>query len=373
MTALTFKNIEHGYNGRAVLDGVSLQVRPGEFVCLLGPSGCGKTTLLRLAAGLETVQSGAIELDEQLVASKGLHVPPEKRAIGLMFQDYALFPHLTVRDNILFGLVQGRRSRVGESDEASRGRVIWARNMLARFGLTRLAEQYPGTLSGGELQRVALLRALAPNPPVLLLDEPFSSLDAARRIEMREETARLVREAGASAIMVTHDGEEAMFMADRIMVMNKGRIVQSGKPEDIYLKPESAFVASLFGHANRFCAPVVNGHVDTPLGRFRAGGLNEGDRACVFIRPEGVVPYEADESSGEALSAEIVSSHYLGIASHLHLRSQKTDDGASITFHAQRSGRYLPRIGTWTNYRVDPAHVFVFGETEEDILSGLEF
>ena len=248
MIALQFRDIVHGFDGRPVLDGVSLQVNQGEFVCLLGPSGCGKTTLLRLAAGLEVVQSGSIELEEKQVAGRGLHVPPEQRSIGLMFQDYALFPHLTVMENILFGLDRGERG------QANKGRAIWARNMLARFGLTKLADNYPGTLSGGEQQRVALLRALAPNPPVLLLDEPFSSLDAARRIEMREETAKLIREAGASAIMVTHDGEEAMFMADRIKVMNKGRIVQSGIPEDIYLKPKSAFVASLF----RSCQSILS-------------------------------------------------------------------------------------------------------------------
>ncbi|MCP4934011.1 MAG: ABC transporter ATP-binding protein [bacterium] len=359
MTALEYRDIVHGFDGRPVLDGVSLQVKQGEFVCLLGPSGCGKTTLLRLAAGLEIVQSGSILLDDKVVASKQLYVPPEQRSIGLMFQDYALFPHLTVMENILFGLGHGERS------QADKGRSIWARNMLAGFGLTKLADHYPGTLSGGEQQRVALLRALAPNPPVLLLDEPFSSLDAARRIEMREETVKLIREAGTSAIMVTHDGEEAMFMADRIKVMNKGRIVQSGKPEDIYLKPKNAFVASLFGHANRYCETVSKGYVETPLGRFKARDLDEGTSACIFIRPEGVIPYEGDEETGEARDAEVVSSHYLGIASHIHLRSKSLVDGASITFHAQRSGHYLPRIGSRTNYRIDPAHVFVFGKEND--------
>lgn len=355
MIAIEYKNIAHGFGGRPVLRDVTMQLRVGEFVCLLGPSGCGKTTLLRLAAGLEVVQSGSIELEGEEVAAAGFHIPPEKRGIGLMFQDYALFPHMTVMDNITFGL-----------GKADKGRAIWARDMLARFGLTQLADSYPGTLSGGEQQRVALLRALAPNPRVLLLDEPFSSLDAARRIEMREETAKLIHEAGASAIMVTHDGEEAMFMADRIMVMNEGRIVQCGKPDDIYMKPKSAFVASLFGHANQFCDTVQNGHVETPLGRFSAGALEEGVKACVFIRPEGVMPLMDDEADSAVLQAEVISSHYLGIASHVHLRGKGLMNGSKITFHAQRPGRYLPRVGSKTAYRVDPEHVFVFPKSETE-------
>ncbi len=363
MIALEYKNIAHGFDGRPVLRDVSLQLRQGEFVCLLGPSGCGKTTLLRLAAGLEMVRSGSISLDGRKIAAAGVHVPPEKRGIGLMFQDYALFPHLTVIDNITFGLGQRRGEK---NSKANKGRVVWVYEMLARFGLTKLADSYPGTLSGGEQQRVALLRALAPNPRVLLLDEPFSSLDAARRIEMREETSKLIREAGASAIMVTHDGEEAMFMADRIKVMNKGRIVQSGKPDEIYTAPRSAFVASLFGHANRFCGTVNAGQVSTPLGCFDANGLSEGAKACVFIRPEGVRPLADDEAREHSRRAQVVSSHYLGIASHVHLRiagrGGSLQEGSTITFHAQRPGRYLPRIGSTTAYDIDPDHVFVFGD-----------
>ena len=358
MTALEFKNIAHTYEDRPVLHNVSLQLKRGEFVCLLGPSGCGKTTLLRLAMGLEHLQKGAISLDEKTIAdaSSGLHTPPEQRGIGMMFQDYALFPHLTVMENICFGLTQTNESN------SKRGRKIWVTNMLARFGLTQLADGYPGTLSGGEQQRVALLRALAPNPQVLLLDEPFSALDAARRIEMREETAKLIKEAGASAIMVTHDSEEAMFMADRIKIMNKGRIVQSGKPDEIYMQPKSAFIASLFGHANQFYETVKNGHVTTPLGRFEAKGLANGAKACVFIRPEGVLPLAPSEAGDDVPSAEVVSSHYLGIASHIHLRGTGLTAGSKITFHAQCPGRYLPRSGSRTAYRVDPDLVFVFAE-----------
>jgi iron(III) transport system ATP-binding protein len=309
-----------------------------------------------LAAGLERLQRGRIELGGEAIADTAdkLHLEPEQRRIGMMFQDYALFPHLTVMENITFGL-----------RKAHKGREVWVREMLARFGLSRLADSYPGTLSGGEQQRVALLRALAPNPQVILLDEPFSALDAARRIEMREETARLIRDAGASALMVTHDGEEAMFLADRIKVMNHGRIVQSGTPDEIYMQPKSDFVASLFGHANRFRETVRNGRVETPLGRFDAPNRRDGEKVCVFVRPEGVIPLADEEDAGNALEADVVSSHYLGIASHIHLRSTGPRTQPAITFHAQRSGRFLPRTGSRTRYRVDPQHVFVFGEPEE--------
>lgn len=349
--SLAFEDVRHSYGSAESVRGVSLQIAPGEVVALIGNSGCGKTTLLRLAAGLERLQQGVIQLEGETIAdaAAGIEVPPEARDIGLMFQDYALFPHISVMDNITFGL-----------RKADRGRQVWVRDRLAGFGLTRLASAYPATLSGGEQQRVALLRALAPRPRVMLLDEPFSALDAARRIDMREETARLIRESGASAMMVTHDGEEAMFMADRILVMNEGRIVQAGTPEDIYMQPKSAFVASLFGHANRFCERVENGQVATPLGHFPASGLAEGAVACVFIRPEGVLPLSREEAGADAPVAEVVGAHYLGIASHVHLKQPGKGSGDGVTFHAQRSGRYLPRTGSSTCYRIDPAHVFVF-------------
>ncbi len=350
-SALEYEDISHTFGDRDVLRGISLDICKGEFVCLLGPSGCGKTTLLRLAAGLERLQHGTVRLGGTIAADAASHVDiaPEKRHVGMMFQDYALFPHLTVMENILFGVKKGDRKRID-----------WVQDRLAHFGLSHLTSIYPGTLSGGEQQRVALLRALAPHPQLLLLDEPFSALDKARRIEMREETADLIRGAGATTLMVTHDGEEAMFMADRIVVMNEGRIEQIGSADTLYMNPNSAFVASLFGHANRFCETVRNAAVETPVGTFDAKGRADGERVCVFIRPEGVVPLTDEEAGLDAFQAEVTSSHYLGIASHIHMQTIGCNSGSAVAFHAQRTGRFLPHIGTRVRYRVDPDHVFVF-------------
>ncbi|MEQ9575581.1 MAG: ABC transporter ATP-binding protein [Rhodospirillales bacterium] len=235
-------NVSHAFGDNTVVSGVSVFVNPGELVCLLGPSGCGKTTLLRLAAGLETLQVGRITIGEDTVADGhgGAQMPPEKRNVGLMFQDFALFPHLTVYENIVFGLADKDRTRRD-----------WARGTLATMGLGDYADTFPHTLSGGQQQRVALLRALAPAPRVLLLDEPFSGLDVNRRAQIRQDTFHILSRSGIATLMVTHDPEEAMFMADRILVMQHGRIVQSGTPVEIYFHPQTVFVAELFGPVNR--------------------------------------------------------------------------------------------------------------------------
>ena len=221
MSGLHLNNVSHAFdNGVPVLRGISVFVAPGELVCLLGPSGCGKTTLLRVAAGLEHLQVGQVTIAEQVVAEgrQGRHVATEKRGIGLMFQDYALFPHLTVFENIAFGLVENISQR-----------QQWIEKALRRMGLEAYAGNYPHILSGGQQQRVALLRALAPEPRVLLLDEPFSGLDVTRRADIRAETLNFLKETGVATLMVTHDPEEAMFMADRILVMNEDSSLRSAR------------------------------------------------------------------------------------------------------------------------------------------------
>ncbi|MGB0671854.1 MAG: ABC transporter ATP-binding protein, partial [Rhodospirillales bacterium] len=278
MTLLEIDNVRHRFDGPEVVAGVSLTLDAGEFLCLLGPSGCGKTTLLRLAAGLERVQSGQLRLAGETVGDgKGLHVPPEARRVGLMFQDFALFPHLTIRENILFG-VRG----------AGADRRRWVEETARRMGILALLDSYPHTLSGGQQQRAALIRALAPEPRALLLDEPFSGLDVTRRAVVREQTFELVQDTGIATLMVTHDPEEAMFMADRILVMDEGRIVQDGTPEETYFHPASAYVATLFGPVNRLESRVEAGRVSTPLGDFSAPGVADGAAAQVLVRPEGL-------------------------------------------------------------------------------------
>ena len=351
MSALAFENVSHAFDGQKVLEDISFSLSGDEMICLLGPSGCGKTTLLRLATGLEDIQQGCVHLAGRPVAkgSTKLNLPPEKRHVGLCFQDFALFPHLNVIDNILFG-VRHNTSR----------RRQWALAMLAKLGLADRASAWTHGLSGGEQQRVALLRALAPEPGVILLDEPFSSLDANLRVRMREETLNIIRDAGSAAMMVTHDAEEAMFMADRILVMNKGRIVQAGTPARIYDHPASPFVASLFGPVNRLEGAVSNGMAHTPIGSFPAPDFSEGEPLQVLVRPEGLSPVQVEWPEPGACAATVVSAHFLGGVSHLHLRRKGGGELLHIDCQARVPGAFLPEPGSEITFRVNHAHVHVF-------------
>ena len=255
MTALALDNVSHAYGNLRAVDGLSLDLQSGEVVCLLGPSGCGKTTVLRLAAGLERLQRGQVLIAGRAVAGNGQEMPPEDRDVGLVFQDFALFPHLSVGDNVAFGLE-------GLEPAARRERVLAT---LSQVGMEDYSTSFPHTLSGGQQQRVALARALAPKPKVVLLDEPFSGLDFLLRNQIRDDTLHILKEGGTATLLVTHDPEEAMFMADRIALMRAGKIIQVGRPVDLYCAPKDAFVASFFGNINRLEGVVMNASVRTPF------------------------------------------------------------------------------------------------------------
>ena len=287
--SLAFRNVGHSYGSHRVLSGVTLEARPGEILCLLGASGSGKTTLLRLAAGLETLQEGSIELDGAVLATPGRGVAPERRAFGMVFQDHALFPHLTVAENIAFGLA-------GRPKEEVRRTVA---DRLAAVGLAGFDARYPHTLSGGQQQRVALARALAPSPAAMLLDELFASVDVTRRRALREEARRALKRAGVVTLVVTHDPVEAMEIGDRIAVMEGGRIAQCATPDELYVQPASALVASLFGEAQRFPAIVDGETAMTAYGSVRADGFAHGTHVEVIVRPEAVTlaPAGARESN----------------------------------------------------------------------------
>ena len=340
----------HRYEREPVLHGLDLEIARGEIVCLLGPSGCGKTTCLRVAAGLEPIQEGRVDIAGAEVARPGFSVPPERRRVGLMFQDFALFPHLRVVDNVAFGVRDG--------DRTAKRRT--AMDLLARLGVAGYAKDFPHVLSGGEQQRVALARALAPRPVVMLLDEPFSGLDRRLRDRVRNDTLDVLRELSVATLLVTHDSEEAMLMADRIALMRTGAIVQSGTASELYCRPESAFAVSFFGEVNMLEGTAHGGAVTTPMGTL-AAPYGDGCRVHIFIRPEGLnlVPPSGVETAGA--EAEIVESHMLGPARLVRLKLD--GDFAPMTARINDGG--LWKAGKKVRIRLDPERSFVFPASQE--------
>lgn len=339
---LTFENVSHAFGHVRALAGVSLDVAPGEVVCLVGSSGSGKTTLLRVAAGLEQQEAGRILVNGKEVAGPGTFVPPERRGIGLMFQDYALFPHLSILENVTFGLKRlPRAEALGE-----------ARLALGRVGLAEYADDYPHALSGGEQQRVALARAVAPRPGVLLMDEPFSGLDRRLRDSVRDETIAVLREARATALIVTHDPEEAMRMADRIALMLAGSLVQVGGPRELYERPASLFAARFFSELNEMPGLVGDGGVSTPIGVFPAqDGAAEG-AAIVCVRPQGILPGPPDQG----IPGRVVQTRFLGEVDHLDIVVDGLD--RPLKARSRDVGRFA--VGEDVGVRVAPRDVLVF-------------
>ncbi len=373
---LELRDVTHHYGARRAVEGVSLAVAPGEVVCLLGPSGCGKSTLLRLSAGLEVLQAGSVSVGGRLVADTRRAVPPEQRDAGLFFQDFALFPHLTVLDNVAFGV-----RRVARSERRDR-----ALDMLERVRLRDRAASYPHMLSGGEQQRVALARALAPRPTVMLLDEPFGGLDAQLRRQVREESATLLKGSGAAVLLVTHDPEEATALGDRIAVMRAGRLEQVGPPGELYAHPANPFVALFLGEANQVVGEVRGGAMHTPLGPLPVvsldGDLSDGAAVDVLVRPEAVLlerlttasedsnassdlgaPPVADPVSGPVAMVERV--RRLGAQTAIELRvavgSARGSDGHPL--RALRLGPVDVRPDDRVRLTFDPSGVLVFPAT----------
>ena len=268
------QRVDKRFGESHVLRGVDLLVGRAEVIALLGPSGCGKTTLLRILAGLEDPDAGEVRVGGELVASAGVHVAPEKRNIGLVFQDFALFPHLRVDANVAFGLARFSRSeRAGVVDK-----------MLSRFDLKELSQRYPHELSGGQQQRVALARALAPEPRVLLMDEPFSNLDTSLRRRLRVELRQTLRDMGIATVFVTHDQDEALSLADRVAVMEGGVIAQCDTPEGVYRRPQTLAVAKATGQVATLPGRAESGRVETVLGTLSGQGPD--GEVAVVLRPE---------------------------------------------------------------------------------------
>ncbi|NUT36331.1 MAG: ABC transporter ATP-binding protein [Hamadaea sp.] len=292
------------------LDGADLSVADGTLTAVLGPSGCGKTTLLRCIAGFERLDSGVIAVGGQTVADRRTHLPAHRRRIAVVPQEGALFPHLSVADNVAYGLDRAAR-RSGRVDE-----------VLALVGLAGHGSRMPHQLSGGQQQRVAVARALAPRPPLVLLDEPFSALDAALRAEIRRDIRTALHADGATALLVTHDQGEALSMADQVAVMHAGRIVQHAAPDIVYAEPASAWVATFVGEAILLNATLGDGQAETALGRLPVTGHFANGTATVLLRPEQIQPIGHD-----GVSAAVIRCDFHGHDALLHLR---LDDGTNV-------------------------------------------
>lgn len=337
-------NVSRFFGAVKAVSELSFSIIEGEFFSLLGPSGCGKTTTLRLIAGLERPDRGEITIGQAVVAGEKIWVAPEKRGVGIVFQDYALFPHMTVYQNIAFGLK-------GFSRDEIRKRVM---HILAVVGLIGLGERYPHELSGGQCQRVALARSLAPSPKVILLDEPFSNLDADLREELRTETKRILKENGATTILVTHDQEEAFSLSDRVGVLHQGRLEQIGTPAEIYHQPSSRFVADFVGKADFVAGVVGEGSVRAGIWDFPVSYEKKmaGCKVDLMIRPDDVD--FVLNPDGDAIISE---ARFLGASIMYKLQLA---DGTII--HSLKPSTKVIPPGSKVKISIDTDHVVVFAK-----------
>ncbi|MCV2870983.1 ABC transporter ATP-binding protein [Defluviimonas sp. WL0050] len=347
---LEVRNLVRRFDGRTVVDDVSLTIEAGQVTCLLGPSGCGKSTTLRMIAGVDMQDQGTIHVDGKLICDTVFRIPPERRSIGLMFQDFALFPHLSVAENIAFGLKGAATARVDA--------------LLERVSLSGFGPKYPHELSGGEQQRVALARALAPSPRILLMDEPFSGLDERLRDGIRDDTLALLKEEGTAVLLVTHEPHEAMRMADEIALMRRGKIVQQGAPYNIYNAPVDREAAAFFSDINILRAKVQGALTRTPFGEFLAPGVPDGTEVEIVIRPQhlkidfdragrGPNPTPMD---GTAARATVERARFMGRESLVEFRMEEGGEMLKATVPAV----FLPKPGTvmWLMIRRDRCFVF---------------
>ena len=344
---LDVKNLHHSYGEVEALNNLNFSIKDSSIVSVLGPSGCGKTTLIRVIAGLESVQKGEIFLEDNIVANSSLNTPPEKRPISYVFQDFALFPHMTVLENISFAA--GSRKNKKQLIE----QVI----QLAK--VENFLQKYPHALSGGEQQRVALARSIAVQPKLLLLDEPFSDLDINLKREIIDDTLHLINSLESSALVVTHNAEEAMFLSDMIIVMDKGKIVQVGTPHEIYFYPVNLYVASLFGETNIFQTTVKNKKCETPLGSIEVNNFQDNQSVNVVIRPEAIKLSQEKSPLLNPNTGVVVDSKFLGNSAIIHM-TVNDQLNKKHHIHSKVIGNFLPPAASSVSITLDQSHIFVF-------------
>ena len=352
MPRLEVKNLSRSFGMSTVVDKISFKISSGQVTCLLGPSGCGKSTTLRMIAGVDTPSSGQIFVDDELISSASFQVPPEARSIGLMFQDFALFPHLNVQKNVYFGLNGSKEFKQKRSFD-----------LLEKVGLAHLAFHYPHSLSGGEQQRIALIRALAPRPKIMLMDEPFSGLDDRLRDEIRDQTFNLLRSEDTAVVMVTHDPQEAMKVADEIALMRDGKILQRGAPYNIYNAPVDLKALQFFSDANAIQATLNGSLADTPFGQFFAPGLSDGTDIDIVFRPQHVrIDFDRNgrgplptASQGVAARGIVKRARFVGNESLIEF---KMDFGLNIKVSVPNV--FLPNTGhpLWLTVPRDKCYIF---------------
>ncbi len=299
---ICFDKVDVELGNKKILNKLDLKLKPAEIVCLLGESGSGKSTILRVIAGLQAVKSGSLKINDEIVSDKKKTLEPQKRGVGLMFQDFALFPHLTLFENVVFGLSHLKKDKAKQQAEVA----------LARVGLEKRKNDYPNMLSGGQQQRLALARTIAPRPSIIMLDEPFSGLDSRLRQSIRADTLAVLRETNATTIIVTHDPEEAMLLGDRVIMLKNGRVSQIDSPKNIYNKPNDIETARFIAPLNEIEAVVNNGFANTLLGKVPTRDFKENDKVIIAFRSVGAVKIEEKPNKTNKTARIISKKNALG-------------------------------------------------------------
>ena len=346
MEAVKIKNLNYSIKNKPILQNINFELKKDTIACILGPSGSGKTTLLKLIAGLSKIIDGEIFLNDQVASSNNVHLKTEKRKIGFLFQDYALFPHQTVKANLQFAIKDKSTSHTIEE-------------ILDVIKLSDALDKYPHELSGGEQQRVALARSIIAKPDILLLDEPFSSLDLNLRDEVRDDTLHLLQKSNISVLVVTHDPFEAMFISNKIYIMNKeGKIVQSGSPKELYNLPNSSYVANFFGETNKFSGIVKNKIVETAVGKFAVNENLESENVNVYIRPEAI-KLNQEQTPVNGIKGTVMASKLMGSYSFVHL-SVLSKNNEIIHVHSHMPPNFLPNQSSAVGIEIDKEQTFIF-------------
>jgi iron(III) transport system ATP-binding protein len=348
---LRVSNLHHAYGSAHILHGIGLTIEPGEIVCLLGPSGCGKTTLLRCVAGLEGLRAGSVEIAGEVVSSPKKIVPPESRGVGMVFQDFALFPHKNVRDNVAFGLKGLKRAEATER----------VRECLTAAKAADLIDSWPHKLSGGQQQRIALARALAPKPRLMLMDEPFNGLDTTLRDSLRDDARLLLKELKMATLMVTHDGEEALKMADRIILMNKGGVVLDGPPEQVWHNPVDTFSATFFGDCTELTAVAQDGMVRVGPLAIQADDFQDGAEVSVVLRHNGLRLKKALPDEAASATCKVIDTRFIGGRRQSVIETHHRGERVLLTSHHDNLYHY--EVGEQVSVSLTPGGASLWQRT----------